>query len=156
VSKRSPVHQVNFNYPMAVQATREALRLGLRDRAEQFQTWLREGQLTKVIETLDRVPAALADLLPVIADPAANMNLRLGASAAFERQAGTAALKALVPALGLLAAHTDPRVRADASYLLGLSGTPDAEKYLIARRDDPDAEVREIVADSLHALNPDR
>jgi HEAT repeat protein len=43
-------------------------------------------------------------------------------------------------------------VRADACHLLGLSGSADAIKYLEARLADPDAEVREIAAESIAEL----
>jgi HEAT repeat protein len=108
--------------------------------------------LKHVNEVVDRLPAALADLLPIVANPEANMNVRFGASAVLERHAGRDSLKALVPALGMLTGHGDHRVRADACHILGLSGSADAIKYLEARRDDPDAEVREIVAESLEEL----
>lgn len=143
---------MNYGYPTASDATRAALRASLRDRAEQFQIWLLEGQLKPVLAVVERIPQALADLLPVVANPAANMNVRFGATAVLERHAGTPALQALVPALGMLTGHGDPRVRADACHLLGLSGTPNASKYLAARLDDPDAEVREIAAESLEEL----
>ncbi|MEW6164911.1 MAG: HEAT repeat domain-containing protein [Pseudomonadota bacterium] len=143
---------MNHGYPLAADATRAALRASLRDRAEQFAIWLLEGQLKQVNSVVDRIPSALADLLPIVANPAANMNVRFGASAVLERHAGRASLKALVPALGLLTGHGDHRVRADACHLLGLSGTPDAIKYLEARLDDPDAEVREIAAEGLEEL----
>lgn len=143
---------MNHGYPVASDATRALLRASLRDRTEQFQIWLLEGQLKNVLAIVDKHPKALADLLPVIANPAANLNVRFGASAVMERFAGTAALQALVPALGLLAGHGDARVRADACHLLGLSGAENAIKYLDARRDDADAEVREIVAESLENL----
>lgn len=143
---------MNHGYPAASDATRAALRASLRDRAEQFQIWLLEGQLKSVFAVVERIPKALADLLPVIANPEANLNVRFGASAVLERYARTPALQALVPALGMLAGHGDARVRADACHLLGLSGSPDAIRYLEARHDDPDAEVREIVAESLDEL----
>jgi HEAT repeat protein len=143
---------MKFDFPLAAQPTRAALRLGMRDRAEQFQIWLLEGQLTRVLEVVEHVPAALADLLPIVANPEANMNVRFGASAVLERHAGSPALQALVPALGMLTGHGDVRVRADACHLLGLSGTTNAIKYIEARLDDPDAEVREIAAESLEEL----
>lgn len=143
---------MNYGYTTASDATRAALRASLRDRAEQFQIWLFEGQLRNVLAVVERLPKTLADLLPIIANPEANLNVRFGASAVLERYAGAPALQALVPALGMLAGHGDARVRADACHLLGLSGSQDAVKYLEARRDDPDAEVREIVAESLEEL----
>lgn len=144
---------MSFAYPTAARSTREALRLSLRDRAEQFQIWLLEGKLARVNEVVDRIPDALSDLLPIIANPEADMNVRFGASAVLERHAGKDSLVALIPTLGLLAAHGDARVRADACHLLGLSGNVKAVPYLEGRRADPDAEVREIVADSLQELN---
>lgn len=141
-----------MSYPIATDATRAALRASLRDRAEQFAIWLLEGQLKNVISVVERIPAALADLLPIIANPDANMNVRFGASAVLERYAGQTALQALVPTLGLLTGHGDARVRADACHLLGLSGSTNAIQYLEARRDDPDAEVREIAIESLEEL----
>jgi HEAT repeat protein len=143
---------MNHGYSIAGDTTRAALRASLRDRAEQFQIWLLEGQLKSVLAVVERFPKALADLLPIVANPEANLNVRFGASAVLERHAGTSALQALVPALGMLAGHGDARVRADACHLLGLSGSGKAIKYLEARRDDPDVEVREIVAESLAEL----
>lgn len=144
---------MKFDYPYASEATRALLRAALRDRAEQFAIWLLEGQIKNVNEVVARVPAALADLLPIVANPEANLNVRFGASAVLEKHAGTPAFLALLPALGMLCGHGDARVRADACHLLGLSGSAEAIKYLEARRDDPDAEVREIAAESLAALS---
>jgi HEAT repeat protein len=146
---------MNHGYPIATETARAALRASLRDRAEQFQIWLLEGQLKSVMAVVDRFPAALADLLPIVANPDSNLNVRFGASAVLERHAGSPALEVLIPALGLLTGHGDARVRADACHLLGLTGRPAAIKYLDARRDDPDAEVREIVAESLDTLAHD-
>jgi HEAT repeat protein len=143
---------MNHGYPLAADATREALRLGMRDRAEQFQIWLLEGQLKSVLAIIEKTPRALADLLPILANPEANLNVRFGAGAAFERHAGSPALKALVPALGIMAGHGDARVRADACHVLGMSASPEAIKYLEPRLDDPDAEVREIAAEGLEEL----
>lgn len=144
---------MNHDYPIAADATRALLRASLRDRAEQFAIWLLEGQLKNVLAVVEQFPRALADLLPILANPEANMNVRFGASAVLERHAGTPALNALVPALGLLSGHGDHRVRADACHILGLSGTAEAVKYLEARLDDPDAEVREIAAEGIEALS---
>lgn len=143
---------MNHEYPIAADATRALLRASLRDRAEQFAIWLLEGRLKNVLAVVERFPKALADLLPIIANPAANLNVRFGASAVLERYARTPALQALVPALGLLTGHGDHRVRADACHILGLSGAPGAVGFLQARLDDPDAEVREIAAEGIEEL----
>jgi hypothetical protein len=120
--------------------------------AEYFHILLMEGSLKTVLEIVQNRPDLLAQLLPIIANPEASMNVRFGASAAFERFAGTPALGALVAPLGELAAHADARVRADACHYLGLSGSVDARKYLEPRLVDESAEVREIAADSLAGI----
>jgi hypothetical protein len=117
--------------------------------ADYFHILLMEGALKTVVEVVQNRPGLLAELLPIVANPEASMNVRFGASAAFERFAGTPALRALVVPLGELASHADARVRADACHYLGLSGSVDAREYLEARLADESVEVREIAADSL-------
>lgn len=143
---------MNFGYLQASEPTRALLRAAWRDRSEQFQIWLLEGRIRDVIAVVERLPKALADLLPIVANPEANLNVRFGATAVLERYAGTAALQALIPALGLLCGHGDARVRADACHLLGLTASPAALEYLTARLEDPDPDVREIAAESLAEL----
>ena len=146
---------MSYGYPLASDATRDLLRSGLANlgnRTEQFQNWLLAGQLTQVIAVVDHQPKALSDLLPIVANPGASMSVRFGASAVLERYAGQLPLQSLVPVLGLLTGHGDARVRSDACHLLGLSGSNRAINYLEARRDDPDADVREIVLESLDQL----
>ena len=79
-----------------------------------------------------RRPELLADLLPIVANPDASMNVSLGASAVFERYAGKEPLRMLVMKLGKLSEHADARVRADACHYLGLSRSPLARSFLEA------------------------
>ena len=143
---------MNVLYPTANQATRDALRRSLQSRVEQFQDWLTAGQIKRVIEVVENVPATLADLVAIIANMDVNVNARIGASAVLERYAGTPPLQALIPLLGKLSAHADARVRAEACHFLGLSVSSAASQYLVARVTDPDVEVREIATESLAAL----
>lgn len=121
--------------------------------AEYFHILLMEGALKTVVAMVDSRSELLAELLPIVANPEASMNVRFGAGAVVERYAGTAALAGLVPRLGDLAGHADARVRADACHYLGLSGSSDARKFLEPRLADDSAEVREIAADSLTELD---
>jgi hypothetical protein len=123
--------------------------------ADYFHILLMEGGLKKVIEIIDHRPELLAELLPIVGNPDASMNVALGASAVIERYAGNEALRALVPRLGKLAEHVDARVRADACHYLGLSGAPLARAYLEPCLRDESAEVREIATDSLTELSAD-
>jgi len=121
--------------------------------ADYFHILLMEGGLKKVIEIVDAHPELLGDLLPIVSNPDASMNVSLGASAVFERYAGKEPLRMLVMKLGKLSEHADARVRADASHYLGLSRTPLARTFLEARLHDESAEVREIAQDGLDELN---
>jgi hypothetical protein len=121
--------------------------------ADYFHILLMEGALKTVVAMVDARSELLAELLPIVANPEASMNVRFGASAVVERYAGTAALAGLVPRLGDLAGHVDARVRADACHYLGLSGSSDAREFLEPRLADDSAEVREIAADSLAELD---
>lgn len=145
------------DYPWAAEATREALALRTRMTdpgalADHFHIQLMEGGLKRVLDAVAARPETLAALLPIVANPEASMNVRLGASVVFERHAGTPALRALVPRLGTLARHADVRVRADACHFLGLTGAAEAAGFLEPCLEDGDAEVREIAAESLDTI----
>jgi hypothetical protein len=120
--------------------------------ADYFHTLLMEGQLKLVIGIVESRPELLADLLPIVGNPDAAMNVSLGASAVFERYAGREPLRMLVTKLGKLSEHADARVRADACHYLGLSASPLARLYLEPRLKDVSADVRDIAADSLADL----
>lgn len=120
--------------------------------ADYFHLLLKEGQLQRVVEAVHATPERLAALLPLLANPEASLNVRLGVGAVLEDFAGSPALAALTDRLGALAADADPRVRADACHVLGLSGASAARAWLEPCLQDPDADVREIAAESLEAL----
>ena len=120
--------------------------------ADYFHLLLKEGQMARVLEMLHADPSQLAAVLPIIGNPEASLNVRLGAGVLIEAFAQSAALLALLPRLAELSTHVDARVRADACHYLGLTGEASARTTLQARLDDEDADVREIAADSLQAL----
>ncbi len=122
-------------------------------QADRFHVLLMNGALPEVRGAIADRPELLADLLPIIANPEASINVRLGASVIFEEQAGGPALRALVGRLCDLAAHADARVRADACFYLGLSGEADARACLLKRVEDEHPDVREIAVDALAALD---
>ena len=120
--------------------------------SDYFHILLMEGGLRTVVDLVEARPALLAELLPIVANPEASMNVRFGASAVIERFAATPALQALVPRLGGLTRHDDARVRADACHYLGLARSRDARPFLEALLTDSSAEVREIAADGVAEL----
>jgi thiol-disulfide isomerase/thioredoxin len=121
--------------------------------SDYFHELLKEARLPRVLELLREDGARLAHLLPLVANPEASLNVRLGAGVALEEYAGKPELAALADRLGELARHADARVRADACHYLGLSGARAARPGLETCLNDPDAEVREIARESLDALD---
>ena len=116
---------------------------------EAFHDLLKRGGLSQVLALVAADMTRLADLLPIVGNPEASINVRLGAGAVFEDYTGTAALRALIPALGELSAHPDARGRADACHYLGLARSEAARPWLMPRLMDEDADVREIAGDGL-------
>lgn len=117
--------------------------------ADYLHLLLKEGRLDDAHRLVQLGVGRLADLLPILANPEAAMNVRLGANALLEGQAGSRALADLLPQLAELARHPDARVRADACYFLGLSGRPETGPILAAATRDADAEVREIATEAM-------
>jgi thiol-disulfide isomerase/thioredoxin len=120
--------------------------------ADWFHLMLKEGQLARAQAVVESDPALLAAVLPIVANGAASLNVRLGAGALLESFAGTDTLRALLPRLAELSQHADAGVRADACHYLGLTGDAAARPWLEARVRDDDADVREIAAESLQAV----
>lgn len=118
--------------------------------ADAFHDLLKTGGLAQVLELVAADHSRLAALLPIVSNPEASINVRLGAGVVFEDYAGTVALRNLIPVLGAYSGHADARVRADACHLLGLAGGESVRPWLEARRDDVDADVREIAQDGLN------
>lgn len=145
-------------FELAGQRGREELldwieRAGRPDgMTDYFHALLRDGHLAQVLETLQRQPDVLAALLPIVANPEASINVRIGAGVAFEEFAGQPPMLALTDHLGRLTGHDDARVRADACHYLSLTRSPAARPYLERCQQDDDGMVREIASESLDAL----
>lgn len=129
-----------------------ARRAGEAGMADAFHDFLKGGDAAQVLRLVEEAPTRLSALLPIVANPEASLNVRLGAGMVFEAFAASPALRALLPALCELASHADARVRADAAHLLGLAGEPSARACLEVLLDDADADVREIATESLAGL----
>ena len=125
--------------------------------AEAFHDLLKNGAAGQVLELVLEKPARLDALLPIVANPEASLNVRLGAGMVFEEVAGQGGLSPLLPELVRLAGHEDARVRADVAHLLGMCPAAEARRPLDGLAGDPDPDVREIAIESLTALgDPDQ
>ncbi|MDP1633784.1 MAG: thioredoxin family protein [Gallionellaceae bacterium] len=110
---------------------------------------LREGDYKHAVAFIAGDTLRLKSLLVIVADPEANISVRLGVSALLEAYARTPELQALLPQLAELTFHPDHRVRADACHLLGLSGSAAARAYVEACLGDENGEVREIAEEAM-------
>jgi hypothetical protein len=117
-----------------------------------FDFLLSNGKASKVIETIKEDPTAMQAILALLSDPGTVLSTRIGIGVVFEEFAGSDLLKTLIPQLGKLTTHEDQRIRADAFHYLGMTNDESAIPFLNVGKDDPDEEIREIVADSLDAL----
>ena len=77
--------------------------------------------------------------------------VRMGVAVLYEELAETSPeeLPRAIPALEPLLSEPTAYLRGEACTILGLINTPEARQLLAALRDDPDPQVREIVADYL-------
>ena len=113
---------------------------------------LRQGSYQQASAFIDANMRRLKPLLAIVADPAADIHVRLGVSALLEAHANTPPLQNLLPQLAELSRYSDHRVRADACHLLGLTGSAAARPFVEALLNDENGEVREIAAEALDLL----
>jgi HEAT repeats len=113
---------------------------------------LREGDYKHAVAFIAGDTHRLKALLAIVANPQANISVRLGVSALLEAYTNTPELQALLPQLAVLTRHADHRVRADACYLLGLTGSTEARDHVAPCLDDAHEEVREIAAEAMEEL----
>lgn len=123
--------------------------------AEGIAAWcdvqLAAGQLGRVEARAQRDPLWLAALLDLLGNDQTSLQVRLGASAILEG-ADAALLAGYGPRLAEQTRHADHRVRADACHLLSLIDNELSRQTLKSCLEDPDADVREIAAESLALL----
>lgn len=113
---------------------------------------LKQGGYRQAVAFIAEDTRRLRQLLAIIANPGASLEVRLGVSALLEAHAGTPGLQKLVPQLADLARHADHRVRADACYLLGLTGSAEARSHVEICLNDAHEEVREIAREAIDEL----
>ena len=113
---------------------------------------LEQQRLPQVVALVQERPSLLHDLLPLLADLETPMGVRIGIGAVFEDLQDSGLLGDIVDELGALTRDSQAQVRADACHYLGLTGSTEASGYVQPLLDDPDAEVREIAAETLPSL----
>jgi len=113
---------------------------------------LSEGKLDYAHKLIQRYPKALENVIDLMADPEAKINVRLGVGVIIEDVAASEGFKTVVPRLIQYLTNEDARIRGDACHYLSLtkdtSYVPEIKKLL----SDKSEEVREIAQDSLDEL----
>jgi len=125
---------------------------GEEGTAHYVEHLLKQGGYKQAAAFIDADTQRLKPLLAIVANPGANIEVRLGVSALLEAHANTSELRKLLPQLAELTRHADHRVRADACHLLGLTGSTAARTYVDACLNDAHEEVREIAAEAMEEL----
>lgn len=113
---------------------------------------LKEGGYKKAIIFIAEDTSRLKSLLSIVANPEANIEVRLGVSALIEAYSNKPELRNLLSPLAELTHHADHRVRADSCHLLGLTGSELAIPYVKNCLVDAHEEVREIAVEAMEAL----
>ena len=113
---------------------------------------LREGGYKQAVAFIAADTHRLKPLLAIVANPDANISVRLGVSALLEAYANTPELQMLLPQLAGFSLHADHRVRADACHLLGLTGSAAARTYIDVCLKDASKEVREIAEEAMEKM----
>jgi thioredoxin-like negative regulator of GroEL len=110
---------------------------------------LATDDLDLAISLIRNNPAMIEDVITLVTEEDKDIKLQLGISAIFEEFEGSALLQTVVDQLGELAAHDNPKVRADVAHFLALSHTEKAKVFLRQLAQDSDREVREVASDAL-------
>ncbi len=120
--------------------------------SEYLEEVLSEGNIDFANKLLKRHPEALENVLELMADPEAKINVRLGVGVIIENMAESEEFKVVIPRLIEYMSSEDARIRGDACHYLFLtkdrSYIPVIEKLL----SDENEEVREIAQESLDEL----
>jgi thioredoxin-like negative regulator of GroEL len=146
-------------FELAGSRTKQELSLWL-ERASSFdgitdylEEVLAEGNIAYARKLITRYPQALENVIDLMADPEAKINVRLGVGVIIEEMAESEQFKTVIPRLLEYLANDDARIRGDACHYLSLtrdtSYIPQIEQLL----SDESEEVREIAQDSLDELS---
>lgn len=113
---------------------------------------LSNGELDVALQMVQQRPKAIDNFLGLIANDETNINVRLGIGAIIETLDDQTILQRLLPGLVQLLQHPQARVRGDAAHFLSFIQTRESIKALEQLKHDPDADVRDIVAETLETL----
>ena len=113
---------------------------------------LAEGNISFANRLIDRYPQAMENVIDLMEDAEAKINVRLGVGVIIEERAASEGFKAVIPRLLDYLSDDDARVRGDACHYLSLTNDSSYIPQIQALLQDESDEVREIAQDSLDEL----
>lgn len=113
---------------------------------------LAEGNIGYAKKLVQRYPQALENVIALMADPQAKINVRLGVGVMIEEMAESDAFKVVVPRLIDYLSNKDARIRGDACHYLSLTRDRAIIPFIEKLLTDESEEVREIAQESLDEL----
>jgi thiol-disulfide isomerase/thioredoxin len=122
---------------------------GINDYLEEV---LSEGNIDYANKLIHRHPQVLENIIELMADPEAKINIRLGVGAIIEDMAESDEFKVVIPRLRDYLASNDARIRGDACHYLSLTKDLSQVPLIEQLLSDESDEVREIAQDSLDDL----
>ncbi len=123
--------------------------------SDYFVHLLENRDMAKLVETIEKYPDSLNDLIRLLEDLDVPMAIRIGVGAAIEDLQEQGLLSPAIPKLIALTRSDLPQIRADACHYLGLTGEPEVRPAVKSLLMDEDSEVREIAAETLSLLESD-
>ena len=124
----------------------------LEGMSEYISEELIQGRLDKLISLLNTSPQYLRALIPLLENDETEMQVRIGIDAILESIEDPANLALLIEDFSRLAKHKNPRIRADISYYLALTNSPEAIPVLEKQLEDESEDIREIAQEGLEQL----
>lgn len=113
---------------------------------------LAEGDIEAARKLIQRSPQTIDDVIELMADADAKINVRLGIGVIIEEIATSEAFRTVIPTLKTFLGDEDPRIRSDACHYLSLTKDISVAPAIEVLLQDDDAEVREIAQESLDEL----
>ncbi len=119
---------------------------------EYYAHLLEHRRSSRVVTMIHERPETISDLVLLLSSLETPLVVRIGVGAVLEELAEQGLLRPATAELAALTRAEESQIRADAAHYLSLTGDPAAIPALRQLLDDPDAEVREIAAESLAVL----
>jgi len=119
---------------------------------EYLEEVLSEGNLEYANKLIQRYPKALENVIELMADPEAKINVRLGVGVIIEDMAESDEFKIVIPRLIEYLSSKEAHIRSDACHYLSLTKDTSLVPLIEQLLSDESEEVREIAQDSLDDL----